>query len=68
MATHCFICQKHADNGNNVSHAKNRTKRMRKPNLHTAHINIGGENKKIALCSSCRKTLRKVTLAPVAAV
>ncbi|PWU23235.1 50S ribosomal protein L28 [Candidatus Cerribacteria bacterium 'Amazon FNV 2010 28 9'] len=53
MATSCFNCGKTAGNGNIVSHAKNRTKHIRKPNLHTAHILIDGAKKKVSLCTKC---------------
>ena len=56
MATFCFNCAKTVDIGKNVSHAKNRTRRLRKPNLHTAHIAIGGLRKKVALCTKCLRT------------
>lgn len=56
MATSCYNCKKTADNGNIVSHAKNRSKHMRKPNLHSARIIVDGLKKKVALCTKCLRT------------
>ncbi len=58
MATHCFLCLKNADVGNNVSHAKNRTKRLRKPNLHRSTLVINGAKKKISLCTRCLRMVK----------
>jgi large subunit ribosomal protein L28 len=44
--------------GNNVSHAKNRTKRVFKPNLHAARIVVGGVQKKVKLCTKCQRILK----------
>lgn len=64
MAAQCFNCGKGVMYGHNVSHAKNRTRKIFKPNLHTARILIGGLNKKVRLCTKCLRSLRKVTSAP----
>lgn len=56
MSTFCYNCNKSADNGNLVSHAKNRSKHLRKPNLHTAHIIEKGAKKKVSLCTKCLRT------------
>lgn len=64
MSTFCYTCYKSADNGNLVSHAKNRSKHLRKPNLHTAHIIVNGAKKKVSLCTKClRSTVRVHQLA-----
>ena len=47
--------------GHNVSHAKNRTRKIFKPNLHTARITIGGASKKLRLCTKCLRMLKKAT-------
>ena len=44
--------------GNNVSHAKNRTKRVFRPNLHAARIVVGGIQKKVKLCTKCQRILK----------
>jgi large subunit ribosomal protein L28 len=61
MAAQCFNCGKGVMYGHNVSHAKNRTRKIFKPNLHSARINIGGLNKKVRLCTKCLRSLKKVT-------
>lgn len=45
--------------GNKVSHAKNRSKRTFKPNLHTKKVKVGTRTVTARLCSSCIKMLRK---------
>lgn len=59
MAAQCFNCGKGVMYGHNVSHAKNRTRKIFKPNLHSARIEIGGINKKVRLCTKCLRSLRK---------
>lgn len=60
MSTFCYNCAKTADNGNLVSHAKNRSKHLRKPNLHTAHIMVDGATKKVSLCTKCLRASVRV--------
>ncbi|MEO1954442.1 MAG: 50S ribosomal protein L28, partial [Campylobacterales bacterium] len=46
--------------GNNVSHAKNRTKRRVLPNLRTVRITLeDGTTKKIKICAKELRTLKK---------
>lgn len=45
--------------GNKVSHAKNRSKRTFKPNLHAKKMKVGTRTVRVKLCSSCVKLLRK---------
>ena len=46
--------------GNNVSHAKNRTKRKFLPNLRTVRISLeDGTTKKIKICAKELRTLKK---------
>lgn len=59
MAAQCFNCGKGVMYGHNVSHAKNRTRKVFKPNLHVARIMIGRLNKKVKLCTKCQRTLKK---------
>lgn len=42
MAYICDSCGKGSDLGNLVSHAKNRSKTVRKPNLHSARVMVKG--------------------------
>jgi len=55
----CFNCGKGVMYGHNVSHAKNRTRKIFKPNLHSAKIMVGGVNKRVKLCTKCLRSLRK---------
>jgi len=53
MAKICEICGKKPITGNNVSHAKNRTKRRWLPNLQSIKIQIDGVVKKTKVCTAC---------------
>ena len=55
----CDNCGKGIMIGHNVSHAKNRTRRIFKPNLHTAKLKIGGMTKTYRLCTKCLRSLKK---------
>ncbi len=59
MARVCDNCKKGIMYGNNVSHAKNRTKRIFAPNLHVARIMINGIKKKMRLCTKCVRMLKR---------
>lgn len=47
--------------GHNVSHAKNRTRKIFKPNLHSARITVGGVAKRVKLCTKCVRKFRTAT-------
>lgn len=49
----CDKCGKGIQRGNLVSHAKNRVKRVRKPNLHTVMVLENGKKVRMRLCTSC---------------
>lgn len=53
MAYKCQLCGKGTQHGHNVSHSKRRTKRLFKPNLHRVRVMVGGQMKKIYLCTKC---------------
>lgn len=53
MANACAMCGKGSDFGHLVSHAKNRTKTIRKPNLHPAKVMVDGKKVKMRLCTKC---------------
>lgn len=55
----CQNCGKGKMIGHAVSHAKNRLRRVFKPNLHQANIVVGGIKKKMLLCSKCIRSLKK---------
>ncbi|MEK7160309.1 MAG: 50S ribosomal protein L28 [Patescibacteria group bacterium] len=62
MAAQCFNCGKGVMYGHNVSHAKNRTRKIFKPNLHLARIMIGKLNKKVKLCTKCLRQMKNKKL------
>ena len=55
MALQCFNCGKGVMYGHNVSHAKNRTRKIFKPNLHSARILVNGVYKRVRLCTKCQR-------------
>ncbi|MEA2017206.1 MAG: 50S ribosomal protein L28 [Campylobacterota bacterium] len=60
MARRCMLSGKGPMSGNNVSHAKNRTKRKFLPNLRTVRITLeDGTTKKIRICAKELRTLKK---------
>ena len=59
MAYACDLCGKGSDYGHLVSHAKNRTKTTRKPNLHSAKILVEGKKVKAKLCTKCRRSVER---------
>ena len=48
--------------GHNVSHAKNRTRKIFKPNLHSARIIVGGTAKRVRLCTKCVRKFKEATV------
>ena len=59
MAQKCQKCGKGLQYGNFVSHAKNRVKRLFKPNLKRVTILVEGKKKRLILCTSCVRTIKK---------
>jgi large subunit ribosomal protein L28 len=60
MARRCMISGKGPMSGNNVSHAKNRTKRRFLPNLRTVRIELeDGTTRKIRISAKELRTLKK---------
>ena len=59
MALKCDNCGKGVTHGHFVSHAKNRVKRTFKPNLQRATVTVGGVKKRMVLCASCLRMLKK---------
>jgi large subunit ribosomal protein L28 len=53
MSYRCDNCDKSNDYGHRVSHAKNRTNTLRKPNLHSAKVILDGSVVKQKLCTKC---------------
>jgi large subunit ribosomal protein L28 len=59
MANACDLCGKRRDVGHNVSHAKNRTQRIRKPNLHAHRMQMGDSKLKLKLCTKCLRSVKR---------
>lgn len=59
MAMKCVNCNKGISYGHRVSHAKNRSNRLFKPNLQYARIVVGGKKVRMKLCANCIKLYRK---------
>lgn len=59
MAMKCDNCNKGIMYGNLVSHAKNRTKRTFKPNLHEKKVVLNGRAIKAKLCTTCIRLFKK---------
>jgi len=62
MSRKCEICGKSTVSGNNVSHAKNRTRRTWKPNLLKVRTMIGSTKKTIKICTRCLRSGKVVKL------
>ena len=54
----CAFCGKGVQNSNLVSFSKNRVNIIRRPNLHTQRMKIGGETVKLRLCTKCKRAVR----------
>ena len=62
MAMKCDNCSKGIMYGNKVSHAKNRSKRTFKPNLHMKKITFNGRSVRAKLCTSCIGLFKKAVM------
>lgn len=58
MALMCMNCGKGVMYGHNVSHAKNRTRKIFKPNLHAVRVKVGTTMKKVRLCTKCLRMVK----------
>ena len=61
MAMKCQNCAKGVMYGHNVSHAKNRTNRVFKPNLQSTRVVIDGVGKRMKLCIKCLRMYKMAT-------
>lgn len=52
----CSICGKGFQTGHNVSHAHNVTKRRFNPNLQQVRAVVGGQVKRIRVCTRCLRS------------
>lgn len=53
----CYNCGKGNMVGHNVSHAKNRTRKIFRPNLHPARIVVDGTSMRVRLCTKCLRLI-----------
>ena len=58
MANVCDLCGKKRNVGHNVSHAKNRTSRVHKPNLHAHKMKLGDKSVRMLLCTKCKRMVK----------
>ncbi len=68
MANACDLCGKKRNVGHNVSHAKNRTQRIRKPNLHSHKMQMGESKLRLRLCTKCLRSVKAASKPAVATV
>jgi large subunit ribosomal protein L28 len=66
MSKRCDICGKGPMFGHTISHAHNVTNRRFDPNLHKMRAQIGGDVKKIRVCTRCLRSgkVQKPVVAP----
>ncbi len=55
----CQICGKKPSFGHNVSHAKNRTPRMWRPNIQKATVYRDGVKVQLKLCTRCLRAMSR---------
>ena len=60
MARQCMNCGKGVQYGHNVSHAKNRTRKLFQPNLHAARVQMGAHMKRVRLCTKCLRMFKEL--------
>ena len=65
MAMKCDNCSKGIMYGHKVSHAKNRSNRTWKPNLHNKKVVMEGRNMNLKLCTKCIRLFKKAGQAVV---
>ena len=66
MGMKCNNCGKGVMYGHNVSHSKRRTRKIFKPNLHTARILINGNLVRMKLCTKCLRMFKQASADAVA--
>jgi len=62
MAKVCMNCGKGVQYGHNVSHAKNRTRKIFQPNLHVARVKMGEHFRKVRLCTKCLRMFKEAVV------
>jgi large subunit ribosomal protein L28 len=58
MARKCEICGKGPQSGSRISHAHNVSNRKFYPNLQNVHVLVGGQKKKMRVCTRCIRSGR----------
>lgn len=56
----CALCDKVGRSGHNVSHSKRRTKTRFKPNMQRSKMMVGGQMRRVTLCTRCLRTNSKM--------
>ncbi|AZV47258.1 50S ribosomal protein L28 [Nautilia sp. PV-1] len=59
MARKCEICGKGPQFGNRVSHSNKKTRHKFNPNIQSVRIEINGVSRKVKICTSCLRSLKK---------
>jgi len=67
MAMRCDICGKGVLIGRNVSHSRQRTRKLSLPNLHSFRGILNGKKGKWKLCTKCLRKVKKLIKADVKA-
>ena len=62
MGMKCNNCGKGVMYGHNVSHSKRRTRKIFKPNLHSARIAVNGQFVRVKLCTKCLRVVKSALL------
>ncbi|MEO1941657.1 MAG: 50S ribosomal protein L28 [Campylobacterales bacterium] len=55
----CELCGKGPQFGNRVSHSNRKTRHKFRPNIQSVRIEIDGEFRRMKICTSCLKSLKK---------
>lgn len=56
MGKYCEVCKKGTMSGNNVSHAKNRTRRTWAPNTQKVRVVVNGTHTSMCVCTRCLRS------------
>ncbi len=56
MGKFCEVCEKGTLNGNNVSHSNRKSHRLWAPNIQRVRVEIGGQVKRINVCTRCLRS------------
>lgn len=59
MASFCQMCGKGKQHGNLVSHAKNRVRRIWRPNLQVVRVTMEGVTAKLMVCTRCLRLVKR---------